>query len=154
MAIQVLGSLLSIIVLVALALGLRWTLSAMSTRGSAESLTPEDLRVLENAAARLVDDIKQTADAAVRDLDERCEKLRVLTAHADQRLAMLAGQTEVARSSIAERPVSGDGGRERVYALADEGLEADEIARVTAMPLGEVTLLLGLRPCARTGSAG
>lgn len=155
---QILGSVISLILLAALALGVRWMLSATAARGCAESLTPEDLQVLEEAAARLVDEIKQTAAVAVRDLDERCEKLRVLTIQADQRLALLAQEASARRSvahcSQAVPAEDAAGLKERIYALADEGAAADEIARRTGTPVGEVTLLLGLRPCAQTSSAG
>lgn len=154
---QILGSIISLILLAGFALGLRWMLSAAGARTRAESLTPEDLQVLEDAAARLVDEIKQSAAVAVRDLDERCEKLRALTIQADQRLALLAQQASASppASPAQSGPAQDAAGlRQRVYALADEGFTDDEIARRTGVTVGEVILLRGLRPCSRTLSAG
>ena len=154
---HLLGSVISLILLAALALGVRWMLCTSAARRHAESLTPEDLQVLEDAAVRLVDEIKQTAAVAVRDLDERCEKLRALTIQADQRLALLAQEASARpqASSAQCGPAENVAGlRQYVYDLADEGFTADEIARRTGVAVGEVTLLLGLRPCARTLSAG
>ena len=171
------GGIASIVLLAGIAILLKWVSSQVSTRRHADSLTPEDLRVLETSANRLVEEIKETAAVACRDLDDRCEDLRKLILHADQKIslwAQLTSDTEPAKPS--EHPegvqhfgrptdhhpersteqhpelVEGrvqPGPQSRIFELAEAGMSPADIARETEMPVGEVTLILSLRSTVR-----
>jgi len=166
----VLGSVGTIVLLAGVAVLMKWVSSQVATRKQADSLTPADLRALESSAGQLIEEIKETASVAIRDLDDRCEDLRKLILIADQKISLWAELTSKAPQPVApadlstpssdqhpeqmEHPelVEGCGGTDsstRVYELADSGVSAADIARETGMPLGEVTLMLSLRSTAR-----
>lgn len=124
---------------------LKWVTSQLSVRRNAESLTPEDLKVLEQAAGHLVDEIKQTAVVAVRDLDDRCEELRKLLLLADQRISLwsqIVNQTGAPETEV-------ESVEAKVRKMAASGIEPAEIARRVDLPLGEVNLVLSLSSTAR-----
>jgi hypothetical protein len=144
-----LGIITSLVLLAGVGFVLKWMTSQFAVRRHAESLTPEDLNVLEQAAGRLVEEIKETAAVAVRDLDDRCEELRKLLLLADQRIALwsqIASESGV--SAPAPRSES-DSLEERVHELADAGMRPADIAQHANLPLGEVTLMLSLRSTVR-----
>jgi len=155
------GSLITLVIVAGIAVLVKWLAQSMAVRHSAESITPEDLKALEDASARMVDEIKETAAVAIRDLDDRCEQLRKLILIADQKVMLwsqiIADQTqpiaeskapEVFTSPIPERSEDADTAQ-RIYHLADSGMDPAEIAREAGQPIGEVELLLGLRSAAR-----
>ncbi len=153
----VFGSTGTIILLAGVAVLMKWISSQIATRAHAESLTPADLRVLEASAEKLIDDIKETASIACRDLDDRCEDLRKLILIADQKIALWAQLTSESQDvRHTEHPEPTEAGEDadvevqsRVYHLADSGSSAADIARETGLPIGEVTLMLSLRSAAR-----
>lgn len=148
----VFGSIGSIVLLAGVAVLMKWISSQVATRKNADSLTPEDLRVLETSANRLVEEIKETASVAVRDLDDRCEELRKLVLMADQKIslwAQLTQQPEATAVEVTPSLVETPGDGSRIYELADAGMSPADIARETEMPVGEVGLMLSLRPTAR-----
>ena len=149
-----LGSFITLIILAGIAVLVKWMASSMAISRSADSITPEDLKVLEEASARLVGEIKETASLAIRDLDDRCEQLRKLILLADQKIMLwsqIAEEQSERDSQIPQTSVSEEAGpAARIYELADAGLEPTDIARETDQPIGEVTLLLGLRSAVRT----
>lgn len=148
----VFGSIGSVVLLAGVAVLMKWIASQVSTRKNADSLTPDDLRVLETSAERMIEEIKETASIACRDLDDRCEDLRKLILMADQKISLWAQltqetqqpQTTEAPASPAETDI-----QSRVYQLADSGMPSADIARETELPVGEVTLMLSLRSTAR-----
>lgn len=106
------------------------------------------------AAAELADlknrlvEVKKLAATVADDLDRRAERLERLIAQADELLER--GQEEN------RPPVKGSRGRalsappvddlaQRVFALADEGHSALQIAQVLRQPVGNVELMLALR---------
>lgn len=145
------GSILSLLALAGVAILLKWVYSQIATRRHAEGLTPEDLRVLETSAGHLVEEIKETAAVAVRDLDDRCEDLRKLILMADQKIALWAQLTQQPETPVAASQIETEALEDgsRVYELADAGMSPAEIARQTEMPVGEITLMLSLRSTAR-----
>lgn len=88
-------------------------------------------------------------------LDSKAERLEQLIADADERLARL--ESRGGGHDTAERPhrhrehpasddhPAGDPAHERIYKLADSGMNAIEIARQTGQPTGQVELILALR---------
>lgn len=154
----VFGSIGSIVLLAGVAILMKWISSQVATRKHADSLTPADLRVLETSAASLVEEIKETASVACRDLDDRCEDLRKLILLADQKISLWAQLTaDTEHPQPAVRPIehrlpehTGEmDTQSRVYHLADSGLSSTDIAREMEIPVGEVTLMLSCRPTAR-----
>lgn len=148
----VFGSIGSIILLAGVAVLMKWISSQVATRKQAESLTPADLKVLETSAERMIDEIKETASVACRDIDDRCEELRKLILLADQKIGLWAQlEAESSRSAARTEPAPAetpDDGSQ-VYELADMGMSPADISRELGLPLGEVTLMLGLRSTAR-----
>ncbi len=113
---------------------------------------PEDLRALAH-------DLEELAERLALRLDEKAERLERLLAQADERLASVhdapaptyshIGSPRAKRSSApAPRLVSdssGDPSTERIYALADSGVAARDIAQQLDEPIGKVQLILALR---------
>lgn len=164
----VFGSIGTIVLLAGVAILMRWIHSQVGARKHADSLTPADLRVLETSAQKLIEDIKETAAIACRDLDDRCEDLRKLILIADQKVAvwsqlcaenpqpaLLAERAEQYPAPhsqpAAEHEEQRADARSTVYHLADSGISASDIARELEIPIGEVVLMLSLRtpPAAR-----
>ncbi len=147
----IIGSFTTLVIVAGIAVLVRWMASSVAASRCAESITPRDLLVLEEASARLVGEIKETASLAIRDLDDRCEQLRKLILLADQKILLwsqiAADETDSAKRN-SEEPADLDSAR-RIYEFADAGLDAADIARRAGLPIGEVTLLLGLRSAAR-----
>ena len=159
----VFGSIGTIVLLAGVAVLMKWVSSQVAVRKHADSLTPADLRVLESSAERMIDEIKETAAVACRDIDDRCEDLRKLILIADQKITLWAQLTQEpqiavrAGKSIAaanEHPepvqvaeVSPEmDTQSRIYQMADAGMSAADIAREMEMPMGEISLMLSLRP--------
>lgn len=127
-------------------------------------LTPADLRALENAAAEILEQLKQAADEAVAKVDSKIAELRSLcsqmsvlstegnTTATHEPNALLANPGPEQDQNPNETPsTAADETRARVFALADQGLDTAEIARQTGIGMGEVELLLDL--CARTAAS-
>lgn len=148
----VFGSIGSIVLLAGVAVLMKWISSQVSTRKNADSLTPADLKVLETSAERMIEEIKETAAVACRDLDDRCEDLRKLILLADQKVSLWAQLTSDSQQPkpIERRPQAVElDSQSRVYQLADSGMSSADIAREIEIPIGEVTLMLSLRSTAR-----
>lgn len=148
----VLGSIGSIVLLAGVAVLMKWVSSQVATRKHADSLTPADLKALETSAERLVEDIKETASVAIRDLDDRCDDLRKLILLADQKItlwAQLTQENQQPQPVLKPTEAIDTDPHSRVFELADSGMSAADIARELEMPVGEVTLMLSLRSTAR-----
>ena len=91
--------------------------------------------------------------ALIRDADERIEHLeaaakQVSTGHGSAPRPPREPSPAEGAPSDADARSAPDGPHERyaeIYALADKGLDAHQIARQTSTPTGEVQLILGLR---------
>jgi len=118
-------------------------------------------RAVEREMQNLLVELSQMARQITAQLDTRSEKLNLLIQEADAKIAelrRLEGETGITaakppetRPSDAEPPKtaafkSGDDARYAdIYALADDGQSAQEIAQQLGRPRGEVELILALR---------
>ena len=118
-------------------------------RASVAAPDPEDLRALAR-------DLEELADRLALRLDEKAERLERLLARADEQLSALEDSPSPTYSNLgsartkrapAPRLVteSGDPSTERIYALADSGVGAKDIAQQLDEPIGKVQLILALR---------
>lgn len=111
---------------------------------------------------RLSAEVSMTAGAMLEQVDMRIDYLNDLVAQVEQRLAAAAqpaapAQPQPPTPTPAPAPVAGKAPtapasiqryqevRAEVSALADQGLDAGQIAERTGVPRGEVQLILNLR---------
>lgn len=110
---------------------------------------PDDLRALAR-------DLEELGERLAHRLDEKAEKLERLLAQADERLSTLQDAPAptytnigAGRAKRAQAPrlvtESADPSTERIYALADSGVTAKDIAQQLDEPIGKVQLILALR---------
>ncbi|MDH7602324.1 MAG: hypothetical protein QHI38_09270 [Armatimonadota bacterium] len=98
-----------------------------------EPLTPADLRVLEETAARLMAELKATADECVAKIEAACAR------------ACSAGDVWEASS----RPE-----RKNLIDWADTTASASEVAKQTGLTIGEIELMRSLRSCRSANKEG
>jgi hypothetical protein len=114
-------------------------------------------RAAERQMETLLVELSDMARQITAQLDTRAAKLEALMKEADQKIAALQNQPQnqpIAPAGngdfvppLGAAPDSEDNPRHRdVYALADAGMPAGEIARRLSRPGGEVDLILALRP--------
>jgi hypothetical protein len=108
--------------------GLRWMLrTGRAQAAKSERLTPADLRVLEESAARLMADLRATADECVARIERAC-------AAAEAKLAA---------------PEAGEGTvhtpQRSIFDLIESPDSPSEIARQAGLLTGEVELMRALR---------
>ena len=125
----------------------RWMVRSTVARTREESLSPADLRALEDAAARVVTEIQNTAQENIDALKHKCDELRDLLARADGMLAHAAPDARAAETA------PDDTVTEAVYRLADDGLGTAEIAGRLGLEVAEVRLALAVRSCGGQGEA-
>jgi hypothetical protein len=112
-------------------------------------------RATERQMQNLLVELSEMARQVSAQLDTRAAKLEILIQQADDRIAKLNASSDSAdacsvpasspappESPIPEPP---DPRHADIYALADEGREAHEIASQLNRPRGEVELILALR---------
>ncbi|MGQ9524428.1 MAG: hypothetical protein ACUVTZ_06240 [Armatimonadota bacterium] len=135
-------------------------LRALARERARRELTPADLKALESAAAAILDEIRLATDDAVSRIRQQIEEARALcctlenlcrdfTVEANGRRQDRPCDCTDSCASLVEQIAEGPAGRAR--ALADSGLNPQEIAREMGIGIGEVELLLGVS--ARTGAA-
>jgi hypothetical protein len=88
---------------------------------------------------KLVVDIQELTRQNIAVLDTKMKILQQLIADADARIKAL-GPTAANAGAGAEPPL-----RQKVFEMADRGLDAHQIGRQLGMERGEVDLILGLR---------
>jgi hypothetical protein len=128
-------------------------------RGRTAAATPArpqagaELAELQNSLV----EVKKLAASVADDLDRRAERLERLIAQADDLIERGTGETPEASAQKGSR----DGGRglrqtsgsppavddlaQRVFALADQGGTAQQIAQALRQPIGNIELMLALR---------
>lgn len=94
-----------------------------------------------HAEADVMSDMRELSERLAGELNERAEHLERLLARADARIVELK---EASRGHVPAAPQAASEFDE-VYALAEQGLTAVEIARRTHRPTGQVQLILNLR---------
>lgn len=127
-------------------------------------LSVSQQRQIERDISNLMVEMLETARQMTAQLDTRATRLELLIQEADQKLAEMkqatAGRVEIPKvESVAHETVALPAEKEgttaelppdprhgEVYALADEGRAAHEIARRLNRPNGEIELILALRP--------
>ena len=113
-------------------------------------------RAVERQMQNLLVDLSEMARQISSQLDTRAARLQALIEQADQRLAQLrqltaagpsdSSQPSAAPETSASAPLSvASPMHAEVYALADEGRGAKEIAAQLNRPSGEIELILALR---------
>lgn len=113
----------------------------------AQDFTRQMAALLDTKAARL--------EALITDADDRLARLAHLEQHVDRHRGPAnnrPGTSGANGSSQAPRGMTDDPAREhvdplheRVYRLADDGLDTVQIARQTGQPTGQIELILALR---------
>jgi hypothetical protein len=124
----------------------------MLVKGKGAATAP---RANEHAAAELADlknrlvEVKKLAATVADDLDKRAERLERLIAQADELLERGADEPPAARGSGGRSAVGAsptvDDMAQRVFALADLGKSAHQIAQALRQPVGNIELMLALR---------
>lgn len=129
-----------------------------------------DIKELQKTITALLEQLKLESGQVSAQLEVRCLEARELLTALDRRLEEMPPAKRTAKAILdaseavaaprrrravvetveipavsAETPVEIPSRYQEVYALADEGLSAAEIARQTAFSAGEVELILGLR---------
>src|SRR5579884_584586 len=104
-------------------------------------------REVEKQMSELLVELEQMARQMTAQLDTRAAKLELLLKEADEKIAMLQSGGLPHVPSVDSRPVvtppDSETRRHReVYELADQGLNAPEIARQLHRPYGEIELIL------------
>jgi hypothetical protein len=109
-------------------------------------------RDVEKQMETLLVELSEMARQITAQLDTRSAKLEVLIREADEKIAALQNVP----AKIIDPPTPAAAGRDipatddprhaAVYALADNGLSANQIAQRLKRPSGEVELILALRP--------
>ena len=122
--------------------GIRWMLKAGQVAQKRElPLSPTDLKVLEESAARLTADLKAAADECV-------SRVELALAEAERRMAALApGQVmsgpvgPTSAGEVSQPPAFSPDAR----GMIDSNAPASDTARQSGLTTGEVELLRGLR---------
>lgn len=132
-----------------------------------------DVRTIQGDLANLIAELESLSERLSADAAARQEQLHALIAQADERIAALQNQLNApaARAGVpmpkpatglgplpslrsivapASRPAAATTGADdrhgAIYALADEGLTPVEIAQRVGQRIGEIELILNLRP--------
>lgn len=132
-----------------------------------------DVRAIQGDLANLIAELESLSERLSADAAARQEQLHALIAQADERIAALQNQLNApaARAGVpmpkpatglgplpslrsivapASRPAAATTGADdrhgAIYALADEGLTPVEIAQRVGQRIGEIELILNLRP--------
>jgi hypothetical protein len=109
---------------------------------------------VERQMQNLLVELSEMARQLTAQLDTRSQKLEVLLQEADEKIAKLQDaraatpEPRLASADRQPRPLPSepaDPQHQAVYALADQGRSAPEIARQLNRPRGEVELILALR---------
>ncbi|MHB0912644.1 MAG: hypothetical protein ACYC2Y_04270 [Armatimonadota bacterium] len=120
-------------------------LRAAWSRKEREALTSNDLRVLEESAFILIEQLRNEADQKISEVDRACARLSKLLDEADARLSALR-ELSVSRHEEPEAPSGGEQSelRQRVLSMAASGIDCAEIARKEGLGCAEVNLMLKL----------
>jgi len=114
--------------------GLRWMLKAgHASRSQEMPLSPTDLKVLEESAARLMSDLRAAADECV-------SRVQLVLAEAEHRIEVLES-----RRAAAPCPTSPSAFLPYTCEVINSSEPAADVARQSGLTTGEVELLRGLR---------
>ena len=123
--------------------GVRWMMRAgLSNSSKGAQLTPHDLKVLEESAARLINDIKSTTDECVAKIETACleAERRILIAKSD---SMPMPETIAVDKDHIEDEILTES-----VELKEEHIES-EVTEEVIMSAGEKELIDGLRSIGR-----
>ena len=112
------------------------------TSGPRNRLTEQ--KVVEREVSTLLSELAEMARQISSHLDSRSARLEDLIRQADARIERLEALGATAASPPIE-PTNGEPTNNEVYALADQGCSAKEIAQRLDRPKGEIELILALR---------
>ena len=122
--------------------GVKWMLKAGQLAQKRElPLSPTDLKVLEETAARLAGDLRTAADECVA-------RVEFVLAEAERRIAALSSQHAAAGSAASTCSVEASQPpvfSPNVFEMIDSSKPAADAARQSGLTTGEVELLRGLR---------
>jgi len=129
--------------------GIKWMSKVGQINARKElPLTPTDLKVLEESAARLMADLRLTTDECVARIEKACQS-------AEQSIRALesfqqGSATGYASSTLsANAAASSTGDLIASASVLDAAQSPAEIARLTGATTGEIELMRGLRAIAR-----
>lgn len=129
--------------------GVKWMLKSGQMHAKRdEPLTPTDLKVLEESAARLVSDITAAADEAVARVERALSEAERRIADLESRQIALgahyaqAADPTSATNTVPAMPASNS------YEISSADESPAQVARQSGMTTGEVELLRGLRQMA------
>ena len=119
--------------------GVRWMLKAGQLSRTREMpLSPTDLKVLEQSAARLMSDLRAAADECV-------SRVELALAEAEHRIAALESRPRVAACPTSPVEVALPAFAPNTCEMIDSNEPAADAARQSGLTTGEVELLRGLR---------
>lgn len=148
--------------------GSQWVLASTRAAHESESLTPNDLNALREACEVLIQDLREAADLATARVENSVRKAELI----HEKLSdLLPDVALVSSQSLADEPRESFSLRleeepsvlpvaaqepapvteeftdplDRIYFMADSGMNATEIARRENRPAGEIKLILDLR---------
>jgi hypothetical protein len=127
------------------------------TARAAQMPVLSEVKALQKSVAALLEQLKMESIQTSAQLDARCAEAKDLIAAIDRRLEEAPTQAarpikkrspRVAQVSAGTESVAADADprKAQVYALSDDGWDEAEIAAETGFPVGEVELILSLRP--------
>lgn len=149
--------------------GSQWILASTRAARESESLTPADLGALREACEVLIQDLREAADLATARVENSVRKAELIHEKlsgllpdvalvSSQNLSEEQGQSYSLRleetPSVVPESHSPEPDFElnefadpmdRIYFMADSGMNASEIARRENRPAGEIKLILDLR---------
>jgi hypothetical protein len=107
-------------------------------------------RTVERQMQNLLVELSEMARQITAQLDTRAGKLEALIKEADEKIAAMHSQNNGSSDAPAAPPPAAfeempDPRHAEVYALADQGRDASDIATELGRPRGEVELILALR---------
>jgi len=126
--------------------GLKWMVRNGQPSKRDEQLTPNDLKVLEESAARLISDINAAADEcvarveqALAQVENRIRSIEAVRCQPSAAYPAHSGPTSIIDIRTPTTPASNG------YEMIDSDEAPAQIARQSGMTTGEVELLRGLR---------
>lgn len=148
--------------------GSQWVLASTRAARESESLTPADLGTLREACEVLIQDLREAADLATAQVENSVRKAELIHEKLSELLpdvALVSSQNlseeqghsyslRLEKTASEPKPLTPEPDFElnefadpmdRIYFMADSGMNASEIARRENRPAGEIKLILDLR---------